>query len=36
MRGLSIANGTLVLLKFAGLLEVESYIQKVELEYRDI
>ena len=36
MRGLSIAGGTSVLLKFASLLEVESYNQLEYLEYRDI
>lgn len=36
MRGLSIADGTSVLLTFASLLEVENYIQVAYLEYRDI
>ena len=36
MRWLNIADSTSVLLKFASLLEVESYVQVVYLEYRDI
>ena len=35
MRGLCIADGSSVLLKFASLLEAESYIQVAYLEYRD-
>ena len=36
MRGLSNADGTSVLLKFASLLEGDSHIKVVYLEYRDI
>lgn len=36
MRGLSIADGTSVLLQFAGFLEVASFIQVAYLEYRGI
>ena len=36
MRGLSNADGTSVLLKFANLLEGDSHIKVVYLEYRDI
>ena len=36
MRWLNIADSTSVLLKFASLLQVESYVQVVYLEYRDI
>ena len=36
MRGLSNADGTSVLLKFASILEFESHIKVVYLEYRNI
>ena len=36
MRGLSIADGTLGLLKFASILEAGSYIQLTYIEYKDI
>ena len=35
-RGLTVADGTSVLLKFKNLLEVEKYMQVTYLEYRDI